>query len=67
MCDLGITAVVLAGVAAAGMAAGTGVSIYSSLQQGKFQKDMMGYQADLAKQRADLAGQNAEIQAGRLA
>ena len=55
------------GVAAVMMAAGTGVSVYASQQQGKFQKDMANYQADLAKQRAGLAGQNAEIQAARLA
>ena len=55
------------GVAAVMMAAGTGVSVYASQQQGKFQKDMANYQADLAKQRAKLAGQNAEIQAARLA
>jgi len=67
MCDPVTLAIALGATAVVGTLAGTGVSIYSSQQQGKFQKDMMGYQADLAKQRADLSLQNAEIQAGRLA
>ena len=67
MCDLVSVAIALSATAVAGTLAGTGVSVYASQQQGKFQKDMANYQADLARQRAELAGQNAEIQAARLA
>ncbi|HRR33934.1 MAG TPA: hypothetical protein P5026_07550 [Kiritimatiellia bacterium] len=63
MCDV---AIALAGVAAAGTLAGTGMSVYGAHQQGKFQKDMMNYQSALDRQRASLAEKNAEIQAGRL-
>ena len=67
MCDPVTATIVITSVAVAATLAGTGVSVYASLQQGKFQKDMARYQADLARQRANLAGQNAEIQAARLA
>ena len=67
MCDPVSIAIALSATAVAGTLAGTGVSVYASQQQGKFQKDMANYQADLARQRAKLAGQNAEIQAARLA
>jgi len=63
MCDVGIA---LAATAVAGTLAATGMSVYASQQQGKFQKDMMGYQADLDRRRAELAKRNAEVQAGRL-
>jgi hypothetical protein len=59
MCDPG-TIAVLYGI-------GTGINMYSQRGQGKFQKDMMGYQSDLERNRAALAQENAEIQAGRLA
>jgi len=67
MCDPVSIAIALSATAVAATLAGTGVSVYASQQQGKFQKDMANYQADLARQRAKLAGQNAEIQAARLA
>ena len=67
MCDPVTATIVITSVAVAATLAGTGVSVYASQQQGKFQKDMARYQADLARQRANLAGQNAEIQAARLA
>ena len=67
MCDPVTATIVITSVAVAATLAGTGVSVYASQQQGKFQKDMARYQADLARQRANLAGQNAEIQAQRLA
>lgn len=67
MCDPVTIGIALVSTAAIAGVAATGVSMYSSQQQGKFQKDMMGYQSDLARQRAKLAEQNAEIQAGRLA
>lgn len=67
MCDPVSVAIALSATAVAATLAGTGVSVYASQQQGKFQKDMANYQADLARQRAKLAGQNAEIQAARLA
>lgn len=63
MCD----PVTLTVVAVGAMAAGTGMSVYASQQQGKFQKDMMNYQSKLESQRAALAQKNAEIQVSRLA
>lgn len=58
--------ITMAVIAAGAVVAGTGISVYSQQQQGKFQKDMMNYQADQERARAEIAKKNAEIQAGRL-
>ena len=63
MCNV---AAALNAFAAAGTLAGMSVSMHAAREQGKFQKDMMDYQAGLERQRASLAEKNAEIQAGRL-
>lgn len=63
MCNV---AAALNAFAAAGTLAATGVSMHAAREQGKFQKDMMNYQAGLERQRASLAEKNAEIQAARL-
>ena len=66
MCDTVTATIVITSVAVAATLAGTGVSVYASQQQGKFQKDMMKYQSDLERSRANMAEKNAEIQAARL-